>query len=792
MPKITCVPKELKMDFSRILNKPFFIETFNWTTSTVLQSVIHTTSFPSCILNNYLAKVPFNSAYLYRLRACLVVQVSGTPLHQGCLVAAVQPTGVFPSGVTQMLQGPHSFLNANESTPICIEIPFYSRSPLAQTNYSVDEKALSPFNYADFNFMVVNPLSAGTNGSTTLTVSIHVVIKEAEFYVPQTAEVTWQKESYNGESFIGSLQKIPTKIFDGLAAGTKTVTGDFIDAMRLGLRSFTGFHNPNSAAINMRTIVTTRNMMNAVDQPTLIEKLDQHAQFDRIIQDYQFDTAQDEMDISFLLSKPVYETTFSVLSSTQKGKVMFARPISPYVEHALGQYFFSPMRLIYENSRFWRGSLKMHIQSSMSNFHFCKLLIVRDYSGNKALLNSFPKMDDMHNLMTETVEFSSGGQIKTIDLPYCAPVEQLECTKCTGANALQHGMVYIYLLQPLVLNGAVATRADFNVYFTGGDDLQFYGYSVDPIEVSFPVTPGPPEGGGTQPPLLPQVPQSNFIGESSTVGADNNAKDTLDQKEIVNNESNYVDSPLRIIDFKPMINLRDYVRRFHPLPPRTFTGPNTIKGIFQFAVGELLDGASSQLLAFRSLYFGFNGGIKCKVLIQGPTEVSVQYLPPGIYYDKITQTLRKSTATNSFLSINQNANVNPFKVNYSNPIIELASFQHLNSNNMNMLEFVIPNMNPFRFIGGVKPYTSQSDLSISDDMGQILITTNGVVSEPVTGIQFYVAFTDETRFGFQVYTPPMKIPVYDFTKRLSAFGDANKDGALISDPDFSYAYFQRT
>lgn len=339
MPKITNVPKQLEMDYSRILNKPFLIQTLTWTNSTTAYGLLPKISLPSAALTNFLARVPFKSSALYRMRACVMLQVSGTPMHQGLILASVIPNTVTPAHPTQMLQAPHSFLNANESTSVCIEVPFYQRTPLARTSTDlINDTSISPFNYADLRMMVMDPLASTGTASSSLTISIHVIIREAEFYVPKVSDATWVaagacvESTYKAEGFIGSLMKIPTRIFDGLATGAKIVTGDFIDSLRIGARTLTGFHNPNSTTVDTRMLVTTRNFGNQVDQPTLVEKLDQHGQFDRIVQDYQFNTDQDEMDVSYILSKPAFLGKFGINTTDTSGTLLYSSPISPFIE----------------------------------------------------------------------------------------------------------------------------------------------------------------------------------------------------------------------------------------------------------------------------------------------------------------------------------------------------------------------------------------------------------------------------------------------------------------------------
>jgi hypothetical protein len=778
------------MDYSRILNKPFLIDNLTWTNSSTVYSLLPRISLPSDALTNYLAKVPFQSSSLYRMKACVMLQVSGTPMHQGLLLASVIPYPYIPVNPTQLLQAPHSFLNANESTSVCIEVPFYQRTPLARTSTTSTEVGLSTFNYADLRLMVIDPLASSGTASTSLTISVHLILKEAEFYVPKISEATWVatgacvsgesdikascsirqvtskpppppvNTTFVAEGFIGNLMKIPTKIFDGLAYGAKVVTGDFIDTLRVGVKTITGFHNPNSTTIDSRMLYTNRNFPNQVDQPTLLEKLDQHGQFDRVVQDYQFNTDQDEMDVSYILSKPAFVGKFGVNTTTVSGSLLFAHPITPFIE-ANSSILYSPMRLLYECSRYWRGTLNLHLQSVMTNFQYCKLLVVRDYSGDRRLLTLHPEMADVHNLLTETLEFSAGGQIHTISLPFCSQLEQLECTKSLSTNALSHGMVYIYLLQPLTTNGTVPTSITFNTYFSAGEDFQFYGYAVDNIRSSYiPVSTSPDS-------ILSKEDQS-FVAEGSVTEGNEVTVGVSEQDDILNDRVDVSEPYLRVADFKPMTSIRDYLRRFIFSRSLTFEVSTATQGVAVSSILSLINNTStagaSASLAIRKLFFGYYGGFKFKFLVKGAQNGRIYYVPPGSVFNATTGIMDATTPNTDWIKSKLNFLADSSKlctVFQEVPITH--SYQDSNSlATVTEYEFVVPNMNPYRFIGGLSSYSS-TFTAFDGAFGHII--TSFPIQSATTSItlEVYVGITDETRLGFQVLTNPFSIPTITTT-----------------------------
>lgn len=544
MPIVDHIPEEYKMNYDKILDKPFLISTIPWSNSATVYTELTRLAFPAALQTNALANVPFDSAMFFQAQMCCMLQVSGTPMHQGLLCVAAVPHGA-PAVVNpnQILAAPHVFINANESTSVCLECPFYSSTNVVRTKAAGASDCLSPYGFDVFDLVlfVMDPLQQSAGASTTVSLSIHCIFKKADFYVPKVPYTNFQAQcglergcwpcgcksdahtaskckcgneissDFRSEGFVDRLMKIPTQVADGVATGLKKVSGDLIDALRVGFRELTGFHNPNIPTIEARNIVSFQSSPNSVDTPTHMAVMDNHSLFSRVYDDFYFRTSQDEMDLKYLLSKPVFLGKFKVDSNTVVGKNLMAYPISPYVEVGFNgsaqagdasNPFYSVMRTVYEMSRHWRGDLKLHIQAVCTNFHYCKIAILKDYQMSSLTgANRVPRYVDIHNLNIDTLEFSAGGQIQTIDLKYASFLKQIECTKDLIANSSLHGMVYAYLMQPLTYNSNVPLSVTFNVYMSGGDNLEFSGYSTDNFIVNSgadPVYPAIPNLFGKQ------------------------------------------------------------------------------------------------------------------------------------------------------------------------------------------------------------------------------------------------------------------------------------------------------
>lgn len=822
-PEQASVSSDFLMDYTRILNKPFRVGTVKWPESAFRNTFLEVFKFPEVLLSNPLASIPFDASTLYRCKASLILQVSGTPMHQGTLIAASLPVGYgsemvpVPTGLSvanTLLAAPHVFLSANESTPATLEIPFYPNTKL--TKCDTDLSTVSPLfslrDYADIVLYVLNPLSAPTGGSTTLTVTMHVVFKYMEFYAPHV------DTRFQAEGFFDSAKKFGTKTIDKTFNVARDVTGDFFDTARSLVKSYTGLHNPNNPELVDKCQVTTRQLPNVVDKPTQFEKLDPFYDFDRITTQPIFDTTRDEMSLREILRKPQLIGTFAVYDDTSEGKLLWSRPMTPCQEFRNftytdvnsqtnpSYYFTNLQQTLATMSKYWRGSLKLHIQANMSNFHFCKLLLARDYSVRSlALANPgvAPLYDQISNFPCETLEFAAGGQVQTIELPFVSSIEQLPVAQSPKLNASEHGVYYIYLNQALVTNGSVNRFVEFNVYLSCGDDFELFGYSTDPYRVLYPgdigTVPSVANLEDDKPAEFVAQGSANPVNVSSQSNINFIAKEENDEHEAS--------------DFRPITSIRDISRRLYKLARYKYpnTDVNSNGGIYSYNIAALLglqeqvneigvpssdvykSTAASTLRRIMGLYHGFQGGAKFKIVIQGSSGASVWYVPPTYGYrtdptlDAIwtgnlpfpaasATATQKSVARSMYQNLKFTANnldeefscqsvlqerPNYFATGYAGVIDPTQT--GLASESVSILDIETPNMTPYRFLGDATSHlhilNGPSYDSPTTNMGHLLvfipqnITTGSSITESGVYVTIYGGLNDSARLGYQVYAP---------------------------------------
>jgi hypothetical protein len=813
-PQLDQVPLSLKMDFSRILNKPFFIRNVNWVNTAPAFTVLSNISIPGDLLLNQLAKVPFASSVLYRAKITLIMQVSGTPMHEGMLIAAAFPNGYEPTTGTSAanarayigsyMSAPHVFMSANESTPVALEVPFYVNGKLDRTDINGDTISTYAFgvNYAQASIMTLNPLLPPGSGSTTLTVSVFAMFTDVEFYVPHLDLTYITPPAFEAEGIVENLSNIASKAIDGAFSVVRKFGNDVLDVARQGVKSLTGLHNPNLPQNVAKYNVTSRQMANNVDKPVQYEKMDPFASYDRICRDYIFDTSIDEMSLRYLLQKPQYIGTFRVNNADTAGTLLWSRPITPiqqvdafsYTDPSAGGpavntiAFNNLPQIMARMSRYWKGSMKIHIQAVMTNFHFCKIAVARDYSPVTAALIAYPAFNSVQNLLVETLEFSAGGQVQTIELPYCSPLNQLPVCWEFQTNALEHGIYYIYLSQPMVFNGTVSSQAQFNVYLSCGDDFEFYGYSVDPMMCRVMKTfAGPPiEDPIPEDPDVPVTPLIAFSPEGDVHEyfweCEAEVPQVVNEQEdiLIHSKTSHVHD---LVDFRPIVHVRDIARRMYRVASRRLVAGTLIanEGLVTFDVASLIGqktfdigtatpGVSyvHPLKVLSQMFYGYSGGSRFKIVLSGIPNATAWYVPPGFFLQSIPSTV------DGFLSSTYPINtqsLNPIRAGiirdqfalisdddtfaydgysaFSSTVckerVDYTSTQSLfyytdnTSTGTNAqaavsceIEMEIPNMSPYRFIGDASKYGKGVSLLNSatgtSALGHIIIS----LGRPVT------------------------------------------------------------
>lgn len=800
------IGEEFRIDTKPFVNRPFFVETVVWNTTSPQYTCLPLSysQLPRDIINSNdsLANAVKLGAY-YRSDLVLNISVAGTITHAGTILAGILPplsTPINPIAnqyylINTIMSGPHAFLSANEATSISLHVPWYCNTDLATLDFSTTSGNITSTditklngNYGTLVLLVLNPLTPSDSSSNSLDIVVEAMFNALDILVPSPKYILYSPippVSMQGQSF---LKNIVTGVMDKGVSFAKSTMGDAIDSMRKAMKDYTGLHNANYAKFSDKIVTAKRNYGNIVDSTQFFEKLDPYSDIDRIMQRPDFHTLVDEMDVQHIIGKSQYLQTIRVNALDATGMMLYSRPISPYQGFPTGNTIYANnIQLMHLLNRGWRGSINIHIQSVMNNKQQCKLRLIQLYNPSVAIATSYPTYRSVLNAPSHLMEFTAGGQIQTITLPYLCRNNITPCMRDNVSESLFHGQFYIYLAQAMANSGGSPNDIYFNIYYSLGEDFKFYGYSTELLSLSPPVNyvPGPPP-----PPLRTLKAQSIEVMNEPQA-----------QTPLLGNEQ--VEEPEETFSdrLKPMKNIRDIVRRMYKVDGtkiNVLTGTALLVYNLSTLIGELpVFGLVTPSQSLASMYYGKSVGFKFKVKVSNSINMTVKYLPPNFFVDQASSTIlgcipNVTSIPNSIYEYSSTAA-------YPLPFAECATIpatRFPGIANASVYEFIIPNTTYYKFVGGPDKLTGEVNKLSVADMGHLIFVFDvGTELEVINNscdVAIYAGFTDESRLGFHAIAP-IVVPVQDAANSLTLYTGNFSSGSgsqplLANNP---YLYFTR-
>lgn len=796
----TLIPDQFVVDAKPFIERPFYLMTVDWDSTKGRGAMLPAqfTQMPGDVLRSNPSLLSATKiASLYRCDLELVISVAGTITHAGCVLVGVLPPlyGTIDNSVTHVslintiMTGPHVRLFANEATSAVLKVPWYCNTEMATLDIEpkgtyIPSLDITPINgnYGTLVFLVLNQLAPSAGSSTSLKITVESVFKSLDMRVPTPRYVNWVSQS----SFLSTMG---TALADGVAKGAKLVSADFIDKARSYLKARTGLHNPNSSLIAQRVITSERNFLNTIDTQTYFETLDSKLGSNRIVDCPIFNTSSDEMLIEHITSKKQYLGTFRVNASDATGTLLWSRPISPNqytFDNSTGANSFSNnIRLIHTLARAWRGDLKITIEAVMNNKQQVKLRLLQMYNPSIDCITSFPDYRTILNAPSHLMEFSAGGQTHEVILPYLCRNEMTPCAVDQYTESLFHGQYYIYVAQSMANSGDSPTDIYFNVYMEGTPSLQFFGYSTNALNTSFPAA----------------VKETRNLASKFVTQSMNVMNEPQKQKDKVSEvqQKDYVNR------LQPIVSVRDLIRRTYNVAKFSRSlqpGYNyvifDIDSIYGEAPNLFATLWDSPLRAAASMYYGKFPSTRFQLRVlsykKDKTEniVSSIFYAPQQQYAFAPEGLSYGTLTNETLAslVLGDQNID-FPIPYQN--IPVTWNQTMLSN-----EFAIPNTSIFKFVGGPKKnngatYFDPTHKFATQDCGTLIfVLYNPYTEEFPVEILLNAGASDECRFGFHAIAPQVQLPTSSSDLLTYGLGSVGDKDVLPSSTVLSYINFTRS
>jgi len=790
------IPDSYRVDARSFIERPFYVDEVVFpNTATRYSFLANSVKFlPGDIArSNPSVLNMFKMAAYGRPDMVLNVSMAGTITHAGCvLVGVLPPMPSFPTNgfynknlINTLMSGPHAFLHANEATSVALNVPWFCNTDLATTDMELSESYQNTLditevngNYATLVFMVLNPLAPSTGSSSSLRIVVEACFKNFDLAVPTPRFVTWTAQS----GILDFVTHGISGLIDNAVGGLKRVASDALDYGRGIIRDYTGLHNPNVPMIHERVITTPLNFQNNIDTAQYFEKLDPYTKFDRIVKEPIFGSTVDEMALSHILTKRQFIGSFKVGVNDNLGKMLWARPISPFqggirsVPLADIVEVFNNIELIHSFSRGWRGGLKITIQSVMNNKQQCKLKVIKLYNPSVRVTSAYPTYQSIANAPTHLLEFTQGGQEHQVDLPYLCRNDITPCANNMDFEALFHGMYYIYVAQPLVKSDSSPDEIEFNVFIEGCPDLTFYGYSTsNTYHANFQVIPEPTSRDSD---LVFEAQSGNSMKVM-------NEPQSQDKEHVVDTKDVQLTHLTRLM---PTLDIRPFIRRMYKSDVREvrvapLETTNTVLRLGAILGEDPNFWRYTPIEAFSRMYYGKTVGFKFRLMltinrvVEQELVSDVDQIGVRIYY--LPQNINGLVNSKTIVSAPCNTSFFPSPHSASNESIVLP-FQIVSkeSNKTHVIyEFMVPDTSFYKFMGGPNKFRDFNldgsvDVLSQADFGSIVVQyTNLNIALKFEGVtELFVGLSDESRLGFHVIAPGVK--VYKGTKSLY-LGDNN-------------------
>lgn len=806
-PKTNNTIKEaMKFDLSPLYDRPMPWKNFSWTTNDIRFKVIeHSNLMRDFFTHTPSLKENLKGFSMGRFHANVYLTLTGTINHQGMLLVGILPNNLsFTSTdastiINTLLTGPHCMVGANEATSACLEVPFFINTDFISLGaFSGSDPTVPDIsqgtNFARLVAIVMNPLAVTGASSTTLTAHLEVQLKDLEVYVPTPSNPTFvSPPTFLAESFVGP---VVTSTLDAGAKLMKKTSSDFIDALRATVRSYTGLHNPNIPDPADSMVLLNKNRTNLVDTQTYFEKMDPYSKFTRLTKDSIFHTHEDEMDLKFILSKPQYLGTLQVLTTDVANKLLWSRPISPWQGGCFGgTAVTSNIERLYYNTLAWSGDMELIVQSSMTNKQNVKLIVGKLYSLDRRILTQVPDTNSIRTGISNLLEFSGGNQQLTVDLDFLSRNQILYNTIDSSANALQHGMYYIYLQQPLVSGEGAPTSVEFNLYLRCKPNFKLYGYGFRPSYTSNHLSKGPFYSNPI-PPLNTIVEekeeQLNFEAESfSESGPVMNIPSQ--GKPLADVDSSTTSEDLEVERMHHVKHLRDLVRR--PQYTNVYSVNADSNGIYtlvipvvdlinMFPTGAETQSSASSLI---KMFVGCNGGLKIKIRSRGHCNYVVQYYPPTLMSGNSAEIPSQNYLTGSVVSALNSSFLDLRKPLHSGNICEFPTSWGLDmsgGNTFSVTDIHIPHSTIYHWWGNcdwsrLTNPSYDNHQTIANNMGSLVISGKAGLNQTEVTFSIIACLDDEARLGYHCVAPIMWIPLtndglyYDVPEKVPTTTAAN-------------------
>lgn len=434
----------------------------------------------------------FNRYMYFRCRIVYRIELNGTPFHAGKLVMYNLPLNNDISLAQAFIPEhaialPHVTLYPAYNNVAELETQWLAPTeylPTDDTGISNEDLFTLPFSQTRLG--VMNQLSVGTGGSTSLNYTVYAYMKDVELAIPKALTGSAQG-LFSYTNIVNQIQNMENSTLP------QNVTGDAYD-LSVGL---TGLDVPADTMMPNQ-IVRREVSANhpARGHPSLV-RTSLFPESQSLASQYNFEVPYDEMSFKYLCSRWNFIQTTSLSTTQAFGTVLAAIPIAPIYRRPQGQFNATPIELLVNMFDYWRGDVEFCVEIVSTQYHTAKLFLGVSYSNTPVTNFSATGIDPL-TYYGKTVEVNKAKTCFEVTAPYQYPIPWCRTKRYpynTQSNTVNLGTVtpngaagvypytypsasignfFIAVLNPLVIPSNIATSIDINIYMRPGKNFMFH------------------------------------------------------------------------------------------------------------------------------------------------------------------------------------------------------------------------------------------------------------------------------------------------------------------------------
>lgn len=628
--KMTSMP-EPKWTVDDVLTRPYMIKQGTWTTSQPRGGALYETYVPNAVnvFTNFPVVTTMSFFTFLKCNLKFRIQLNSTRFHQGRLIFYFDPLNsrdAYEQGggkwdITQFTAMPCAYVDASDSAPIELEIPYqqiHTFMPLFNA-VGVNE----PYYLGTIHLFVLNQLQCSSSASPSLDYTIWQSFVAPHMHIPMHAHSLPTTQGL--ESLAQMIPSVVSTAQSGMKFAASAETGDIAGMFSSGKEIFNGIKsitdNLDKPTVFIPQSYSSHSSTSHGDGIDNTERLTlepcsitQHPE--EIIGD------ADEMNLSRLVKVPTIINFLNWATSNTTGTYLTSfnvHPMYAYIRIVSDQnyanIFPSNLGMISSRFEYWRGSIMLRFSVVATQFHTGRLLI--SFIPNfPAKYNQTPTYDQAKSNNTWILDIQ-----ETSDMEICIPFESPTPWKLVPAyydtddsrssaildrsNHIETtGRITIFIMNELRTPGNIANNIDINIFMNGGDDFELSCPRLEPAHfdvanqnVSIPrheaaVTQGLEETSTeskTNTPVETRSEQPAKDLSSEVAGATKSSTglipDRMDQVDMKNANSSVPNNPsprmphmTQFFTGERCMNLKSLLRRYGMMAKPIFDSPSTHVG----------------------------------------------------------------------------------------------------------------------------------------------------------------------------------------------------------------------